>query len=102
MPSNLKASCWSSHDVSQELPEAEMHFALCCFQILYDCAADCGADALSVDEGQEASRAVDVVHLIGAVLEESPHNRQSMVQISGESPSASWTPSPALALRLRA
>jgi hypothetical protein len=42
------------------------------------------ADAPSTEEGsEEASRAVDVVHLISAVLEESPHNRQSMIQISG-------------------
>ena len=31
----------------------------------------------------EPSRAVDAVRLLGAVLEDSPHNRQSMVQISG-------------------
>ncbi len=40
-------------------------------------------DAPSSEDGQEASRAVDVVRLLGAVLAESPHNRQSMVQISG-------------------
>ena len=27
---------------------------------------------------------MDVVRLLGAVLADSPHNRQSMVQISGE------------------
>ncbi|KAK9905588.1 hypothetical protein WJX75_002584 [Coccomyxa subellipsoidea] len=40
-------------------------------------------DAPSSEDGQEASRAVDVVRLLGAVLADSPHNRQSMVQISG-------------------
>ena len=31
----------------------------------------------------ETARAVDAVRLLGAVLEDSPHNRQSMIQISG-------------------
>ena len=45
------------------------------------------ADAPSSEAGgTETSRAVDAVRLLGAVLEDSPHNRQSMVQISGALP----------------
>ncbi len=45
------------------------------------------ADAPSSEAGDtETSRAVDAVRLLGAVLEDSPHNRQSMVQISGAMP----------------
>lgn len=33
---------------------------------------------------------MDAVRLLGAVLEDSPHNRQSMVQISGALPFSSF------------
>jgi hypothetical protein len=52
----------------------------------------------------EASRAVDAVRLLAAVLEDSPHNRASMAHISGGClslwSSASCTPLLLLSARL--
>lgn len=43
-----------------------------------------GADAPAGDSGaEEQSRAVAVLQLLAAVLEESPSNRQSFAQLSG-------------------
>jgi hypothetical protein len=45
-----------------------------------------GEDGCSLPEEDASSRAVVAVQLLGAVLEDSPSNRQSMVAISG----AAW------------
>ena len=82
---------WHSDQLTQtgHMCHQEIHLCnACSWQCAHCCADAPRAGEVNADAAEQPpSLAVDVIELLSAVLAQSPSNRRTMQQISGESPS---------------